>query len=190
MWMMEVFTCKKVIKFLLQSVSHATFTLYKSKFPLQWTLHSSLMKVQYCVFCELKIGYILTFTHTYWGRDKMADMFPDNIFKCIFLNENCWILVKISLKYLRKDTIDNNPAWGQMMAWGRPGDKPLSEPMMLSMTRGYDVIGHTHWPCGGHVENQILNSQYLKGIQTVFTKIIRHIWHFRWLGPNVWWEIS
>ena len=63
MWMMEVFTCKKVIKFLLQSVSHATFTLYKSKFPLQWTLHSSLMKVQYCVFCELKIGYILIFTH-------------------------------------------------------------------------------------------------------------------------------
>ena len=25
---------------------------------------------------------------------------------------------------------------------------------------------------------------------TVFTKIIRHVGHFRWLGPNVWWEIS
>ena len=24
----------------------------------------------------------------------------------------------------------------------------------------------------------------------VFTKIIGHIRHFRWLGPNVWWEIS
>ena len=25
---------------------------------------------------------------------------------------------------------------------------------------------------------------------SVFTKIIGHIGHFRWLGPNVWWEIS
>ena len=24
----------------------------------------------------------------------------------------------------------------------------------------------------------------------VFTKIIRRVGHFRWLGPNVWWEIS
>ena len=25
---------------------------------------------------------------------------------------------------------------------------------------------------------------------SVFTKIIRHVGHFRWLGPNVWWEVS
>ena len=25
---------------------------------------------------------------THWGRDKMADIFPDDIFKCNFLNEN------------------------------------------------------------------------------------------------------
>ena len=25
---------------------------------------------------------------------------------------------------------------------------------------------------------------------SVFTKIIGHVGHFRWLGPNVWWEIS
>ena len=24
----------------------------------------------------------------------------------------------------------------------------------------------------------------------VFTKIIRHIWHFRWLGPNVRWDFT
>ena len=33
-----------------------------------------------------------------------------------------------------------------------------------------------------------------KGLWTlkvpVFMKIIGHIGHFRWLGPNVWWEIS
>ena len=36
---------------------------------------------------------------THWSRDKMAAIrsFPDNIFKRIFLNENVWILLKISL---------------------------------------------------------------------------------------------
>ena len=28
------------------------------------------------------------------------------------------------------------------------------------------------------------------GPSAVFMKIIRHVGHFRWLGPNVWWEIS
>ena len=59
--------------------------------------------------------------------------FTDNIFKCNFLNENVWILIKISLKFVRKDPITNIPALVQIMAWRRPGDKPLSEPMMVSL---------------------------------------------------------
>ena len=56
--------------------------------------------------------------------------FPDDIFKYIFLNENVWILLKISLKFIHKFRINNIPALVQIMAWRRPGDKPLSEPMM------------------------------------------------------------
>ena len=58
--------------------------------------------------------------------------FPDDIFKCIFLNENVWISIKISLKFVPKGPINNNPALVQIIAWRRPGDKPLSEPMMVS----------------------------------------------------------
>ena len=36
--------------------------------------------------------------------------FADDIFKCIFLNENVWIPVKISLKYVPKGPINNIPA--------------------------------------------------------------------------------
>ena len=57
--------------------------------------------------------------------------FADNIFKCIFLNENEWILPRISLKFVPKVWINNIPALVQIMAWRRPGDKPLSEPMMV-----------------------------------------------------------
>ena len=54
------------------------------------------------------------------------------MFKEIFLNENVWIPIEISLKFVPKGSINNNPALFQIMAWRRPGDKPLSEPMMVS----------------------------------------------------------
>ena len=59
--------------------------------------------------------------------------FPDDIFKWIFLNENVWISIKISLKFVPRGPVCNIPASVQMMAWRRPGDKPLSEPMTVSL---------------------------------------------------------
>ena len=57
----------------------------------------------------------------------------DDIFKCIFFNENVWISIKIALKFVPKGLINNIPALVQIMAWRRPGDKPLYEPMMVSL---------------------------------------------------------
>ena len=59
--------------------------------------------------------------------------FADDIFKCIFLNENAWMPIEISLKFVPEGPINNIPALVQTMAWRRPGDKPLSEPMMVSL---------------------------------------------------------
>ena len=59
--------------------------------------------------------------------------FADDIFKCIFLNSDVWVSLKISLKFVPKFPINNNPALVQIKAWRRPGDKPLSEPMMVSL---------------------------------------------------------
>ena len=59
--------------------------------------------------------------------------FADDSFKCIFLCENVWISIKISLKFVPIGQINNVPALVQKMAWRRPGDKPLSEPMMASL---------------------------------------------------------
>ena len=47
--------------------------------------------------------------------------------------ENVRISIKISLKFASKGSINNIPALVQIMAWHRPGDKPLSEPMMVSL---------------------------------------------------------
>ena len=67
--------------------------------------------------------------------------FPDDNFKCIFLNEDVWIMIKISLNFVSKDPINNIPALVQIMAWRRPGDKLLSEPMMVSLLTHICVTG-------------------------------------------------
>ena len=60
--------------------------------------------------------------------------FPDDIFKCILLEWNCMNFdKKNSLKFVLKDPINNIPALVRIMAWYRPGDKPLSDPMMVRL---------------------------------------------------------
>ena len=59
--------------------------------------------------------------------------FADDGLRCISLNENVWILIKISLKFVPGGSINNNPTLFQIMAWRRPGDKPLSETMMVRL---------------------------------------------------------
>ena len=75
----------------------------------------------------------------------------DDIFICIFMNEYIWISIKISLKYVPEGTVNNNQALVQIMAWRRPGDKLLSEPMMVMLpthiwvTRPEWVNNPPHW---------------------------------------------
>ena len=73
---------------------------------------------------------------THWDWDKMA-----TISQMTFLNAFSWIriyiyiLIKISTKFVPKVQIYNIPALVQMMAWHWLSDKPLSEPMMVSLLR-------------------------------------------------------
>ena len=69
---------------------------------------------------------------------------PDNIFKYIFLNENVWTSIKIPMKFVPKGPINNIPALFQIMAWCRPGDKPLSETMMVTLLTHICITG-PHW---------------------------------------------
>ena len=55
---------------------------------------------------------------------------------CIFFNKNVWISIEISLKFVPKSPINNIPALVQIMAWRRPGDKPL-----LDYWRKYASLG-------------------------------------------------
>ena len=70
--------------------------------------------------------------------------FPDDIFKWIFFNENVWISINISLKFVPRGPINNIPTLVQVMAWRRTGDKPLSEPMWPRLTT-YICVTRPRW---------------------------------------------
>ena len=58
--------------------------------------------------------------------------FPDDIFKCIFFNDDVGISFKISVKIFLM-LVNNVAALVQIVAWRRSGDKPLSEPMVVNL---------------------------------------------------------
>ena len=111
--------------------------------------------------------------------------FADDVFKCIFLNENVWILLKISLKFVPKGPINNIPSLVQIMAWCRPGDKPLSEPMIVSLLTHICVARpqwvNSSWP--GTIfpgQPQGLWEIYIYNIYIIYIICITKLdkWHF------------
>ena len=78
------------------------------------------------IYLLLNVMYVNTLRPRQNGRQ-----FADGIFKCIFLNENVLISIKVSLKFIPKGQINNIPILDQIMALCRPGDNTLSEPMMI-----------------------------------------------------------
>ena len=71
-----------------------------------------------------KVSRVLTWKRTYRPFNTLRSrqngrQFPGDIFNCIFFNENVWISITISLKFVPKVPIDNKTALVQIMAWRR-----------------------------------------------------------------------
>ena len=95
-------------------------------------------------YSGLNVGWLYTIQYNQSAKGTVENLntlrprqngrhFPDDIFKCIFLNENVWISINISMKFVPRGPNNNFIALVQIMAWRRPGDKPLSELMMVSL---------------------------------------------------------
>ena len=77
---------------------------------------------------NLFLGILVTIIVNTLRPRQNGRHFADDTFKPIFVNENIRISIKISLKF-----VPNIPALVKIMAWRRPGDKPLSEPLMVCL---------------------------------------------------------
>ena len=111
-------------------------------FVCRWYPHNQLEMLfvfihSFCVYYTARGNNELTFIiHCIVSILRLRQNgrhFADDIFKCIFLNENVWIPIKISLKFVPQVPINNIPGLVQIMAWRRSGDKPLSGPIMVRL---------------------------------------------------------
>ena len=146
-------------------VSHEGPCLFMPQCVNPWWVESTIFLLNHvnsmpadamtpCVSETSVSEWVIKFNTLRPGQDGRH--FSDDIFKCIFINENCCVLIKCSLKYVRKDPIDNNPALVQIMAWHRSGDKLLSEPMMISLPTHICVtrpqwVNSFSWTAGSEV---------------------------------------
>ena len=96
--------------------------------------------------------------------------FPDGIFKRIFLNE--W-----KLRFVPNVRINNMPALVQMTAWYRSADKPLSEPMMVSLLTYIYVTWTTniHFKDKQHLQENF-KGQAMDYPLWVFLEKIDYVW--------------
>ena len=113
-------------------------------------------------------------------------LFADDIFTCIFLNENVWISVKISLKFVLKGSINKIPALVQIMAWRRPGDEPLSEPMVVRLPT-HICVTRPQWVKAGVEMNTCSFADGLSVVQchlapTLIGGTVSVAWNKQWHG--------
>ena len=117
---------------------------------------------------------------THWGRVKMDAISQTTLSKRIFLNDNVRIPIKISLKFVPKVPIINIPALVQIMAWRRLGDKPLSEPMLVSLLTHICVTRPqwVNWLCPGD------NYMLVISLPSLVQAVAHHINHY-WVSSFI-----
>ena len=135
------------MKWLIKNLS------YPFKRLMNGSMHRNLLPLR-STKMHLNIGGITQYINTLKPRQN-GRHFADDIFKCIFLNENVWVPITFSLKFVPKGPINNISALVQIIAWRRPGDKPLSEPMMVSLTT-HICVTRPQWVkhCHQNAENR------------------------------------
>ena len=109
---------------------------------------------------------------TIWGLTKNGWHFADNNFKCIFLNEIVWILIKFLLKYVPKTSTDNKSTLLEIMVLYQQATSHYLKQYWPTVMSHMESQGHsvlTHWPLeGGWLQSQMskfqthFNDKYLK----------------------------
>ena len=114
-------------------------------------------------------------------RSRQNDrQFPDDMLKCIWLNENVYIYMKISLKFVSNGPIKNILALVQIMVWRRPGDKSLYEWIMASLLP-HICITRPRWvtPCkrsrkGEYIITTTIIVYAVSNANDITTSYLRH----------------
>ena len=111
---------------------------------LQWYFHQNTIVIFKDMYLKIALQKAICPCVNTLGPRQNGHHFADDIFKCIFLNENILIIIKISLKFVLEGPVNNIPALVKIMAWRCPGAKPLFEQMMVSLLT-YICVTRPQW---------------------------------------------
>ena len=120
---------------------------YSSMPKLQWWFNWTAVWIRAWMNNYIPQIYEDVYTHPCLNTLRLRQNgrhFADDTFNRIFVNEYVKITIKFSPKFVPKGPINNIPALVQIMAWRRPGDKPLSEPVMVSLLT-HICVTRPHW---------------------------------------------
>ena len=139
-WVCEVTACDNVLIYINIYLKVAKMSGFSTNYTYMHDDKISRIKTEYPTACAVLIScqqfMILSINDMCYNTLRPIQNgrhLADDTFKYIFLNENVIILPKISLTFVPKGPINNIPLLVLIMAWRRPGDKPLSEPMMARL---------------------------------------------------------
>ena len=85
--------------------------------------------------------------------------FADDIFKCIFFNENDWISLRFHLSLFLRVHLTIFQHWFRYNGLAPWGDKPLSEPMMVSLPT-HICVTWPQWVKECHISTNMPLCQY------------------------------
>ena len=96
----------------------AIWQTFSNEFPLKWVSFDLIIHVPILVWLmsgadQVKSHYSSPMSPP--GQDGRH--FAEGIFRCISMNEEFSVLIRISLKFVPKGPIDNNPALVKIMGW-------------------------------------------------------------------------
>ena len=104
--------------------------------------------------------------------------FLEWIYICIYIYIYIYTVLKISLMFVPKVPFSNGPALVQIMAWRRPGDTPLSEPMITLLT--HICVTRSQWVNGIN----IVRSTFPESCSQANNIPMSQHWFGSWLGPE------
>ena len=109
----------------------------------------------------------------------MAAISPTTFANVFFVNENVKISIKVSLKFIPRDQINNISAFVQIIAWPLVGAKPLCEPMMVNLLTHICVTRlqwvHISSKNGGHSDKAMLvfhTWQYCSALSFIYHSLM------------------
>ena len=123
------YKCRRIIRFVIVMLYY-----------IKGVSISSLISLQLAIYYSIQLIYLLSKGHLtiVWDQHTETEKKMAVIFETTFSNAFSWMeMFKFRLwlhwKFVTEVSINNIPTLVQIMVWRRPGDRSLSEPIMVSL---------------------------------------------------------